>query len=74
MQPCKTGDQPYSNASPNGECSLIGATTPCLFAATAKVFYPKEINTPKIRKRKNTKRPKNNVLVPIGIIYFVRSD
>ena len=23
MQPCKTGDQPYSDASPNGECSLI---------------------------------------------------
>ena len=22
MQPCKTGDQPYSDASPNGECSL----------------------------------------------------
>ena len=22
MQPCKTGGQPYSNASPNGECSL----------------------------------------------------
>ena len=24
MQPCKTGDQPHSDASPNGECSLIG--------------------------------------------------
>ena len=23
MQPCKTGDQPYSDPSPNGECSLI---------------------------------------------------
>ena len=23
MQPCKTGDQPYSDASPNGECSLL---------------------------------------------------
>ena len=23
MQPCKTGDQPYSDASPNGECSLV---------------------------------------------------
>ena len=22
MQPCKTGDQSYSDASPNGECSL----------------------------------------------------
>ena len=22
MQPCKTGDQPYSDASPNGECTL----------------------------------------------------
>ena len=22
MHPCKTGDQPYSDASPNGECSL----------------------------------------------------
>ena len=22
MQPCKTGDQPYSDASPNSECSL----------------------------------------------------
>ena len=22
MQPCKTGDQPYTDASPNGECSL----------------------------------------------------
>ena len=22
MQPCKTGDQPYSNASPYSECSL----------------------------------------------------
>ena len=22
MQPCKTGDQPYSDTSPNGECSL----------------------------------------------------
>ena len=22
MQLCKTGDQPYSDASPNGECSL----------------------------------------------------
>ena len=22
MQPCKTGDQPYSDASPNVECSL----------------------------------------------------
>ena len=22
MQPCKTGDQPYSDACPNGECSL----------------------------------------------------
>ena len=22
MQPCKTGDQQYSDASPNGECSL----------------------------------------------------
>ena len=22
MQPCKTGDQPCSDASPNGECSL----------------------------------------------------
>ena len=26
MQPCKTGDQPYSDPSPNGECSL--ADTP----------------------------------------------
>ena len=23
MQPCKTGDQPYSDPSPNGECSLV---------------------------------------------------
>ena len=23
MQPCKTGDQPYSDASPYNECSLI---------------------------------------------------
>ena len=23
MQPCNTGDQPYSDASPNGECSLV---------------------------------------------------
>ena len=23
MQPCKTGDQLYSDASPNGECSLV---------------------------------------------------
>ena len=23
MQPCKTGDQPYSDPSPNGECSLL---------------------------------------------------
>ena len=23
MQPCKTGDQPYSDASPNSECSLV---------------------------------------------------
>ena len=23
MQPCNTGDQPYSDASPNGECSLM---------------------------------------------------
>ena len=23
MQPCKSGDQPYSDASPNGECSLV---------------------------------------------------
>ena len=22
MQPCKTGDQLYGDASPNGECSL----------------------------------------------------
>ena len=22
MEPCKTGDQPYSDPSPNGECSL----------------------------------------------------
>ena len=22
MQPCINGDQPYSDASPNGECSL----------------------------------------------------
>ena len=22
MQPCKTGDQPYTEASPNGKCSL----------------------------------------------------
>ena len=27
MQPCKTGDQPYSNASPNGEFSLAQPTT-----------------------------------------------
>ena len=26
MQPCKTGDQPYSDASPNSECSLAGST------------------------------------------------
>ena len=26
MQPCKTGDQPYSDASPNGECSRLGIT------------------------------------------------
>ena len=26
MQPCKTGDQPYSDASPNGECSLDDLT------------------------------------------------
>ena len=24
MQPCKTGDQPYSDASPYSECSLVG--------------------------------------------------
>ena len=23
MQPCKTGDQPYSDASPYSECSLM---------------------------------------------------
>ena len=23
MQPCKTGHHPYSDASPNGECSLV---------------------------------------------------
>ena len=23
MQPCKTGDQLYSDASPNGECYLL---------------------------------------------------
>ena len=23
MQPCKTGDQLYSDASPDGECSLV---------------------------------------------------
>ena len=23
MQPCKTEDQPYSDASPNSECSLV---------------------------------------------------
>ena len=23
MQPCKTGDQMYSDAPPNGECSLL---------------------------------------------------
>ena len=23
MQPCKTGDQPYSDASPYSECSLV---------------------------------------------------
>ena len=23
MQPCKTGDQAYSDASPNGECALL---------------------------------------------------
>ena len=28
MQPCKTGDKPYSDASPNGECSLVEANTP----------------------------------------------
>ena len=26
MQHCKTGDQPYSDASPNGVCSLFKAT------------------------------------------------
>ena len=28
MQPCKTGDQPYSDASPNSECSLVQV---CIF-------------------------------------------
>ena len=23
MHPCKTGDQSYNDASPNGECSLV---------------------------------------------------
>ena len=26
MQPCKTADQPYSDASPNSECSLLGGS------------------------------------------------
>ena len=26
MQPCKTEDQPYSDASSNGECSLVSAS------------------------------------------------
>ena len=29
MQPCKTWDQPYSDASPNGECSLVKGKTNC---------------------------------------------
>ena len=36
MQLCKTGDQPYSDPSPNGECSLVTPTLthfPHFFAA-----------------------------------------
>ena len=28
MQPCKTGDQTYSDASPNSECSLVKSSKP----------------------------------------------
>ena len=27
MQPCKTEDQPYSDASPNGDYSLVAFTS-----------------------------------------------
>ena len=43
MQPCKTGDQPYSDASPNGECSLAstkvlhGRALKCTFACSKEL-------------------------------------
>ena len=30
MQTCKTGDQPYSDASPNCECSLVRGSDPVI--------------------------------------------
>ena len=37
MQTCKTGDQPYSDTSPNGECSLL------LIILYSDVCYAKRI-------------------------------
>ena len=38
MQPCKIGDQPYSDASPNGECSLVEAIQTFTFIIKVKIL------------------------------------
>ena len=43
MQPCKIGDQPYSDASPNGECSEITPKWPWI--VSKKVLW----NRPPVR-------------------------
>ena len=43
MQPCKTGDQPYSDASPNGECSLNRHTFGCMPTETTNTNFNLEL-------------------------------
>ena len=43
MQPCKTGDQPYSDASPNGECSLAQLSNKCVRLSCPQYLAPHKI-------------------------------
>ena len=37
MQPCKTGDQPFSDASPNSLCSLLSSVHAKIIFSTKRV-------------------------------------
>ena len=60
MQPNKTGDQPYSDASPFSECSLVAFT---LLANLNK------LNTLKSQQNLITVDTDNRVAPPIPFVY-----